>query len=149
MNYSNSQILSAVLSNFLQPLVIQLSSSYLKNIPFLNMIENKVKSLGIANPNWSIVNELTPFADAISDNMIEPILSKYISNIPDEAIPAIAHSVVDKAISQGELKLLDGFVTLDNSDLTRLKNLLNWNLPLKHEEEYKVIDNENEGRTDM
>lgn len=140
--YSNAQILSAVLSKYLQPLVTQFSSSYLKNIPFLNMIENKVKSIGIANQNWNIANELAPFTESISSSIIVPMLSKYVSNIPDEAIPKMAHSIVDKAIENGELKLLDGYVTLDSNDLDRLKNLLDLNLSLKDENEYEVITDE-------
>lgn len=70
--------------------------------------------------------------------MMEPFLTKYISNIPDEAIPSTAHAIVDKAISDGELKILDGYITLEEDDLNRLKNLLNWNLPIKEDYSYKV-----------
>ena len=144
MQYSNSQILSAVLANYLQPMVSQLSSSYMKNIPFLNMIENKVKSMGITSPNWSIANELAPFTEVISSNMIEPFINKYLSNVPDESIPTIAHSIIDKAISNGELKIADGYITLDSDDLKRFKDLLNWNLPIKEVERYKVKISEGE-----
>ena len=137
--YTNAQILSAILSTFLQPVVNNISSSYLKKIPFLGSVENKIKSMGFASPNWSLSDELAPFSEVISSSMIEPMLNKYISNVPDESLPKIAHSLVDKAISNGELRILDGYITLDMNDLTRLKNLLNWNLPITETDTYKVI----------
>lgn len=142
MEYSNSQILSAVLATYIQPMVSQISSSYMKNLPFINMIENKVKSLGIASPNWSLAAELAPFTETLTNNMIEPFINKYLSNVPNEAIPSMAHSIVDQAISNGEMKILDGYITLDGDDLKRLKDLLNWNLPLKEVEKYQVKTSE-------
>ena len=142
MTYTNSQILSAVLANYIQPLVSQLSSSYIKKIPALGMIENKVKSWGLTSPNWSLADELSPFTKVLSSNMIEPMISKYLSNIPDESIPMLAHSIVDKAVENGELRVLDGYITLDSDDLKRLKDLLNWNLPLDNKEAYQVKTSE-------
>ena len=144
MKYTNSQILSAVLATYIQPMVSQLSSSYMKNIPFLNMVENKVKSLGLTNPNWSLSTELAPFTEVLTSNMIEPMINKYLSNVPDDAIPNLAHSIVDKAIDNGELKVLDGYITFDSDDLKKLKDLLDWNLPLKEVEKYKVKMSEDE-----
>lgn len=138
MTYTNSQILSAVLATFLQPLVVQVSDNYMKNLPFVNAIENKVKHWGIASPNWSLASELSPFTEVLSSNMIEPFINKYLSNIPDESIPKLAHSIVDKAMKDGELKILDGYITLDGNDLNKLKNLLNWNMPLDNNESYQV-----------
>ena len=144
MTYSNSQILSAVLANYLQPIVSTLSNSYVKKIPFLSMIENKVKSWGLTSPNWSIADELAPFTEVLSSNMIEPMINKYLSNMPDDSIPQLAHSIVDKAVENGELKILDGYITLDSNDLKRLKDLLNWNLPVKESDKYHVKMSEEE-----
>ena len=148
MQYTNAQILSAVLSNFLEPLVnpiiTQLANNGIGNMPAVRMIENKIKSWGIVNPNWTLANELTPFTDIVFGKVISPMINKYVSQLPDEAIPKMAHGIVDKAISNGEMSILDGYITLDIDDLKRLKNLLNWNLPLDNTEEYTVITSETE-----
>ena len=148
MQYTNAQILSAVLSNFLEPLVnpiiTQLANNGIGKMPAVSMIENKIKSWGIVSPNWTLANELTPFTDIVFGKIISPMINKYVSQLPDEAIPKMAHGIVDKAISNGEMNILDGYITLDIDDLKRLKNLLNWNLPLDNTEEYTVITSETE-----
>ncbi len=141
MQYSNAQILSAVLNKYMQPLVNTLAMSKLQAVPFVQGIENKVKSMGWVSSNWSIVSELAPYTEAVSASLIGPILTQYISNIPDEAIPELAHGIVDKAILEGELKLIDGYISFDKHDLDKLKTLLNINLPLSQSVEgYIVIE---------
>lgn len=138
MNYTNAQILSAVLNRWLQPVIQQFASQRLSSIPIFAGIENKIRSTGWVRPTWSLATELSPFMQEITGIMVEPLLSQYISKIPDGAIPVAAHTVVDKAISNGGLSLFDGNVTFETSDLKELKDLLDYNLPLKGDGGYKV-----------
>lgn len=139
MQYTNSQILAAVLNKWLQPVVLQLSQAKMASFPFVQAIENKVKSTGFVSPNWSLTQELSPIIEPITNSIVQPMLNRYLENVPDEAIPAMAHGIIDKALADGKLELMEGKLIFDQNDLTELKNLLNYNLPLKDNEEYKVI----------
>lgn len=138
MQFSNSKILSAVLNKWLQPVVLQLSQAKMSSFPLVNAIENKIKSLGFVSGNWSLVGELSPMIEPITNSIIQPILDKYISKIPDDAIPAMAHGFIDKAIEKGELKLMEGRLVFSKDDLMELKTLLDYNLPIGNNEEYVV-----------
>lgn len=142
MEYSNSEILAAVLNRFVQPIVIQFTQAKASTLPFVQMIENKVKSWGIVSPNWSMVNELSPMIEPITGNIVKPMIKQYLSNIPDESIPSIAHGIVDKALADGGLSLMEGRLQFEKEDLLELKKLLDWNLPLKKESEYQVVMSE-------
>ena len=138
MDYTNSQILSAVLNKWLQPVVQQLAGQRLSAIPFFAGIENKIRSTGWVHPTWSLAQELAPFMQEITGTMLEPFIGQYLSKIPDEAIPFAAHTIVDKAIANGGISLFDGNVSFDTSDLQELKKLLDYNLPMKEDGRYKV-----------
>lgn len=138
MAYTNSQILSAVMNKWLQPMVSQLASGRLQSLPFIQAIDNKVRSMGWVSPNWSIVSEFSPMIEPITGSIVEPMLNGYLSRIPDSAIPAMAHNIIDKALENGELSIFEGKITFDRSDLEQLKRLLDYNLPLKKEEAYTV-----------
>lgn len=140
--YSNSQILAAVLNRWAQPIVKQLSNSQLSKIPALYAIESKVKSSGWVSPSWSVGAELQPFVEAVTGSLIEPLLCRYLQNVPDESIPALAYGIVDRAIENGELTLLEGKLTFDKDDLGRLRRLLDANLPKPKTNNYKVKENE-------
>lgn len=139
MQYTNSQILSAVLNKWLQPVVLQLSQAKMSSFPFVQALENKMKSTGWVSPNWSLTQELAPMIEPITNSIVQPMLSKYLSTVPDEAIPSMAHGIIDKALSNGKLELMEGKLIFDKDDLTELKNLLDYNLPLKQTETYNVI----------
>lgn len=126
------------MNKWLQPVVSQLANSKLQSLPFIQAIDNKVRSMGWVSPNWSIVSELSPMIEPITGSMVQPVLGQYLSKIPDEAIPAMAHSIVDKAIANGELSIFEGRLTFEKSDLEELKKLLDYNLPLNQSEGYKV-----------
>lgn len=138
MQYSNSQILSAVLNRWLQPVVLQLSQAKMSSFPFIQALENKAKSTGWVSPNWSLANELSPLIEPITNSIMQPMLNKYLSTVPDEAIPAMAHNIVDKALADGKLEIMEGRLIFDKEDLTELKKLLNFNLPISNLSEYQV-----------
>lgn len=139
MTYSNSEILSAVLNKFLQPVVVQFAQLKMNQLPFVQMVENKVKSIGLVGTNWSLANEISPLIEPITGSLVQPILNKYLSQVPDESIPQVAHSFVDKAIENGGINLMEGRLQLEKDDLINLKKLLNYNLPLPEQKPYKVI----------
>lgn len=139
MTYSNSDILATILNRFAQPIVIQFAQAKASTFPMINMIENKVKSWGIVSQNWSIVSELSPMIEPITGSIVKPMIKQYLSNIPDDAIPNIAHSIIDKALADGGLSLMEGRLQFEKEDLIELKKLLDYNLPLKKEEEYQIL----------
>jgi hypothetical protein len=136
--YTNSQILAAVVSQWMQPLIGSFVGSKIGNIPMLGAAENWVKNLGIVSPNYSIMMDLMPIIGGASDVIIVPMLNKYLSMVDDASLPAMAHGIVDKAIENGELSLAEGFVTFEEPDLKRLKRLLELNLPLPDDSGYIV-----------
>lgn len=145
--YSNTQILAAVLQKWIQPAAIQLIQGKVQSMPFVQLINNKVRSTGWVNPQWSIVPEVAPFLEPVANSMLQPAVKAMLAKMPDEAVPAMAHSIVDKALEQGQLSILDGFITFERADLEELKKLLDYNLPLRKEESYTVITSPQEPNT--
>ena len=136
--YTNSQILAAVVSQWMQPLIGSFVGSKIGNIPMLGAAENWIKNLGIVSPNYSIIKDLMPIIGGASDVIIVPMLSKYLSMVDDASLPVMAHGIVDKAIENGELSLAEGSITFEEPDLKRLKRLLELNLPLPDDSGYIV-----------
>ena len=139
MTYSNSDILAAIINKFAQPIVVQFAQAKASTLPMVSMIENKIKSWGIVSQNWSMVNELSPMIEPITGSLVKPMIKQYLSQIPDDAIPAMAHGLVNKALENGGLSLMEGRLQFEKEDLIELKKLLDWNLPLVKEEEYQVV----------
>lgn len=71
-----------------------------------------------------------------------PILNSYLSKMDDAQLPYMAHSIVDSALKNGELSLLEGTIEIEEADLKELKRLLNINMPLKTEDVYIVKETE-------
>ncbi len=138
MPYTNSQILSAIIGKFATPIIQQFGGSKFASIPIVQTIENKVRSIGIVSSSWSLSAELTPLIEGVTGKLAIPIINNYISRIPDEQIPYVAHSVVDTALKNGKLELFEGYLEFEKADLMELKRLLNINLPLPRQEEYAV-----------
>ena len=136
---NNAYKLSAVLTQWINPVVQQFAAGRMASLPFVQLIENKVKSSGWVSPAWSLASEISPLLNNVSGALVQPLLQRYISSVPDEQLPKMAHSIVDEAIKQGSLSLMEGRVVFEKEDLEELKQLLNYNLPLSQEEEYEVI----------
>lgn len=139
--YTNKQILSAVISKWAQPVITQFVGGKLSGLPLIANIEAKIKSTGWVSPMWSISKELSPLMNGLSSKLIEPMLTQYLdkSGLPDEAIPSIAHTVVDDAIKNGGLKLFEDKIEFEVEDLEELKKLLMYNLPISEGNAYEVI----------
>ena len=142
--YTNRQILAAVLNKWMQPALQQLAGAKLMRLPFLANIEAKIKSTGWVSPMWSMANEVTPLLGGVVSQVVEPLIADYLQVIPDQAIPQMAHQLVENAIKQGQLSLFEGNVVFELCDLEELQRLLKYNLPIKEEECYKVKLNEEE-----
>lgn len=139
--YTNKQILSAVLTKWATPAITQFVGDKFSGLPFVANIEAKIKSTGWVSPMWSATKELSPIMNGLSSKLIEPLLTQYLekTGLPDEAIPSIAHTVVDDAIKNGGLKLFEEKIEFEKEDLEELKKLLMYNLPISEETAYEVI----------
>ena len=137
-NYTNAQILAAVLTKWGQPAIEQLTSGRLDNLPWMQAITNRVRSTGWVSQSWSLGRELAPMMGSMTGAIVTPMIERYLSSMPDGSIPVIAHKFVDAAIENDGLTLFDGNVTFDKDDLTELKHYLEWNLPLDASPVYEV-----------
>ena len=136
--WSNRQILAAVLNKWVQPSLETLMSARLSKLPFVGNIEAKIKSTGFVSPMWSLGGEIAPLFNGLSSSLVEPIIAKYLQGIPDEAIPQMAHSLVNDAIKNGGLNLFEGNVIFEVEDLEELRTLLRYNLPITENSTYQV-----------
>ena len=138
MQYTNAQILAAVLAKWGQPAIEQLTSGKLDNLPWMQAVSNKVRSMGWVSQNWSLGKELSSLMSSTTAALIVPVIERYLQDIPDSSLPSIAHSPVDAALINGSLSLFEGNVVFEKEDLDELKNYLNWNLPLGEPPVYEV-----------
>lgn len=136
--FTNAQILSAVLNKWAQPFIKTMLTNKVNSIGFLQNIETKIRSTGWVSPNWQLMQDLSPMMDSISGSIVTPILAKYISKLDDASIPQMAHNIVDDALKKGSWSWFDGKLVFEREDLQELKNLLNYNLPIKEENIYQV-----------
>ena len=136
--YTNRQILAAVLNKWLQPALAQFAGAKLMRLPCLANIEAKIKSTGWVSPMWSMANEVAPLMGGVVSQVVEPIIAEHLKGIPDQAIPKMAHQLVENAMKQGQLTLFEGNVVFELCDLEELHKLLKYNLPITENECYQV-----------
>ena len=141
--YSSAQKLAAVLNKWAQPAIQGLLGTRLGQLPFIANIDAKLRSTGWVSPMWSISKEISPLLDGLSSSLVEPMLARYLQGIPDEAIPELAHKVVEDAIRNGGLSLFEGKVEFETDDLEELRTLLRYNLPVPEKTgSYEVLTEE-------
>ena len=141
--YSNAQKLAAVLNKWAQPAIQGLLGTRLGQLPFIANIDAKLRSTGWVSPMWTISKEISPLLDGLSSSLVEPMLARYLQGIPDEAIPELAHKVVEDAIRNGGLSLFEGKVEFETDDLEELRTLLRYNLPVPEKTgSYEVLTEE-------
>lgn len=138
-NYTNSQKLAAVLSEWARPAISQIASSKIAELPFMMSLQSTIDGLGIVGNGYSIVSDISPFIQPVIDSMITPMMERYFKNIPDEAIPKTARAIVEQMKTQKNVSLLNGLLVLEPSDVEELEKLLAKNLPITDDESYKVI----------
>ncbi|MEE1004893.1 MAG: hypothetical protein UH685_06105 [Bacteroidaceae bacterium] len=131
MMYTNAQKLAAVLSTWARPAIAELAAGRLTQLPFMKSVQAMLVSSGIVGQTYNIGNELKPFASNIVNAMFTPLLVSYMSRVPDDTLPALAHSIVDTAMEQPMFSILDGLVEFSQDDMLELKDLLDKNLPIE------------------
>ena len=126
---TNAQILSAIINKWAQPFLQSFMTGKVQSLGFLSNLESKIKSTGWVSPRWSIMQDLSPLMESISGSLVTPMLTRYLSQLDDAAIPQMAHNIVDDALKKGSLNLFEGKVEIERADLEHLKKLLDYNLP--------------------
>lgn len=140
MNFSNAQKLATVLSEWARPALTDLATSRILDMPFLQSAQAMLINTGLVGRNYSLGNELKPFANNIVDSLLVPVLTEYLSKVPDGALPKMAHSVVNTAMQQPRFSVLDGLIEFAKEDMQELKELLDKNIPIEEEgESYELI----------
>ena len=138
MEYSNSQILAAVVSEWARPAISQIAAGNLMRLPMLQSLQATISSLGIVSGNYALQKDIEPLIQPIVNSLITPMLARYFGQIPEESIPQMAHDIVEKMRGNGPVSVLEGMVTFDEEDITELSDLLDKNLPVGQTPDYQV-----------
>lgn len=135
---TNAKILGAVLNKWAQPLIATFVSDNIQSVPFIQGLQNKVRSLGWVGPKWTLLGELSPLMESVTGNLVAPMIEKYLAGLNDDSIPKMAHAIVDDALKNGELILFEGRIIFEKDDLWQLKRLLELNLPYDPKEDVEI-----------
>ena len=138
MEYSNSQILAAVVSEWARPAISQIAAGNIMRLPMLQSLQATIGSLGLVSGAYNLQKDIEPLIQPVVNSLITPMLAKYFGQIPDESIPQMAHDIVEKVRYNGPLSILEGVVTFDEEDLDELADLLQKNLPVESVDHYQV-----------
>ena len=138
MEYSNSQILAAVVSEWARPAISQIAAGNIMRLPMLQSLQATISSLGIVSGNYALQKDIEPLIQPIVNSLITPMLARYFGQIPEESIPQMAHDIVEKMRNNGPVSVLEGMVTFDEEDITELSDLLDKNLPVGQTPGYQV-----------
>lgn len=138
MEYSNSQILAAVVSEWARPAISQIAAGNIMRLPMLQSLQATIGSLGLVSGAYNLQKDIEPLIQPVVNSLITPMLAKYFGQIPDESIPQMAHDIVEKVRYNGPLSILEGVVTFDEEDLDELADLLQKNLPVENVDHYQV-----------
>ena len=138
MEYKNSQILAAVVSEWARPAISQIAAGNLMRLPMLQSLQATIGSLGIVSGNYALQKDIEPLIQPIVNSLITPMLARYFGQIPEESIPQMAHDIVEKMRTNGSMSILEGMVTFEEEDLAELADLLDKNLPIGQTQDYQV-----------
>lgn len=138
MNFKNSQILAAVVSEWARPAISQIATGKLMHLPMLQSMQATIASLGLVSGDYALQKDIEPLIQPVVNSLVTPILAKYFGQIPEESIPQMAHDIVEKVRYNGPLSILEGMVTFDEEDLDELADLLQKNLPVETTETYQI-----------
>lgn len=138
MDYKNSQILAAVVSEWARPAISQIAAGNLMHLPMLQSLQATICSMGLVSGNYSLQADIEPMIQPVVNALVTPMLAKYFGNIPEESIPQMAHDVVEQLRYKGPLSILEGVITFDEEDLDELADLLQKNLPVEKTQGYQV-----------
>lgn len=138
MEYSNSQILAAVVSEWARPAISQIAASNAMHLPMLQSLQASIGALGLVSGEYNLQKDIEPLIHPVVNSLITPMLARYFGQIPEESIPQMAHDIIEKVRYNGPLSILEGMITFDEEDLDELADLLQKNLPVENAEHYQV-----------
>lgn len=138
MEYKNSQILAAVVSEWARPAISQIAAGNLMRLPMLQSLQATIGSLGLVSGDYALQKDIEPLIQPVVNSLVTPMLAKYFGQMPEESIPQLAHDIVDKVRYNSPLSILEGLITFDEEDLDELADLLQKNLPVEKVEGYQV-----------
>ena len=138
MDYSNSQILAAVVSEWARPAISQIAASKVMRLPMLQSLQASIGSLGLVSGEYNLQKDIEPLILPVVNSLITPVLARYFGQIPEDSIPQMAHDIVEKVRYNGPLSVLEGVITFDEEDLDELADLLQKNLPVENAAPYQV-----------
>ena len=138
MEYSNSQILAAVVSEWARPAISQIAASKVMRLPMLQSLQVSIGALGLVSGEYNLQKDIEPLILPVVNSLITPVLARYFGQIPEESIPQMAHDIVEKVRYNGPLSVLEGVITFDEEDLDELADLLQKNLPVENAAPYQV-----------
>lgn len=139
MDFKNSQILAAVVSEWARPAISQVAAGKLMTLPLLQSLQATIGSLGLVSVEYALQKDIEPLVQPVVNSLVTPMLARYFGQLPDESIPQMAHDVVEKVRYNGPLTMLEGMITFDEEDLDELADLLRKNLPVEKVDGYQVI----------
>ena len=138
MEYSNSQILAAVVSEWARPAISQIAASKAMRLPMLQSLHASIGALCLVSEEYNLQKDIEPLILPVVNSLITPVLARYFGQIPEESIPQMAHDIVEKVRYNGPLSVLEGVITFDEEDLDELADLLQKNLPVENAAPYQV-----------
>lgn len=138
MEYSNSQILAAVVSEWARPAISQIAASKVMRLPMFQSLQASIGALGLVSGEYNLQKDIEPLILPVVNSLITPVLARYFGQIPEESIPQMAHDIVEKVRYNGPLSILEGVITFDEEDLDELADLLQKNLPVENAAPYQV-----------
>lgn len=135
MDYKNIDILTAVVTEWIRPLISTIASSYLDKTESVTRANAWAKKFFPVSANYSITNDFGFLIAPIVQSAVRPFLKSNLErfNISDENIPEFAMNVVSSAYNElGTKKSISLFnmIEIDKGDLDRLKSLLDKNMPV-------------------
>ena len=116
MEYSNSQILAAVVSEWARPAISQIAASNAMRLPMLQSLQASIGALGLVSGEYNLQKDIEPLIHPVVNSLITPMLARYFGQIPEESIPQMAHDIIEKVRYNGPLSILEGMITFDEED---------------------------------
>lgn len=123
-----------MLTQWAKPMTDDLISQVAGGNEWIGRANAWIRKFFPVSDNYSIWNDLSFLAVPVVEMSIQPMIASGLAKmgIPDEAIPAYAHRVVDALCKQaevnGQVKLLERY-TLTADDTKRLKEMLGEAMP--------------------
>lgn len=142
--YSNTEILTAVIVTWAEPMVDEIVANRLGNLQPVATASEWVKKYFPVPNNYSIVNDLSFLAVPASEMMVGNFVRQGLEklNVKDQDVPAYAARIVDSLIEEAGKKgcvSLFNTIELEKSDLEKLRYLLRKNLPVGEFTKYEVV----------